>query len=49
MKYIMNTFHIMKFIFNFITGQCSRDEGRRLIRALPDSRVTAPGPDRGKA
>jgi len=23
MKYIMNNFHIMKFILDFITGQCT--------------------------
>lgn len=32
MKYIMNTFHIMKFIFNFITGQCDAKPSTKLVQ-----------------
>ena len=42
MKFIMNTFHIMKFIFNFITGQCSFVLDMRAVLAFATLAAATP-------
>ena len=37
MKFIMNRFHIMKFILDFITGQCTRFTTPRIDALTRDS------------